>query len=87
MSWLAPPALSTLLGVLNGLAAAAALCTVYRAAPTELGWFAYAPLSDNENVVYDYYGSPWEYVVLPAVLLAVNVMLLPLVVRRGWLHR
>lgn len=76
-----------LFGLLNGLIAAAALYAVSSAAPTPFGWFAYAPLNENENVVYDYYGFPWEYVVLPAVLLALNVLLLPLAVRRGWLHR
>lgn len=36
--------------------------------------------------MYDPYGFPWEYVVAPRVLLALNALLLPLVVRRGWLH-
>lgn len=74
-----------LFGLVNGAAAAAALYAVRSAAPNEFGWFAYAPLT--ENVVYDYYGFPWEYVVVPVVLLALNALLLPLVVRHGWLHR
>ena len=53
--------------------------------PSEFGWFAYAPL--NETVVYDSFGVPWEYVVVPAVLLILNALLLPLAVRHGWLHR
>ena len=73
-----------LFGLLNGVAAAAALYAVHGAAPDEFGWFAYAPL--NENAVYDHYGFPWEYVVVPAVLLALNALLLPLAVRRGWLR-
>ena len=74
-----------LFGLLNGAAAAAALFLVRRAVPDEFGWFAYAPL--NESVVYDAYGFPWEYVVIPGVLLAVNALLLPLADRRGWLNR
>lgn len=74
-----------LLGVINGLAAALSLYFVYRAAPdAAFGWFAYAPL--NENVVLDYYGFPWQYVVVPAVLVVLNGLLLPLAVRRAWLH-
>lgn len=68
-----------LFGLVDGAAAAAALYAVRGAAPNEFGWFAYAPL--KENVVYDYYGFSWEYVVVPAVLLAVNALLLPLVER------
>ena len=74
-----------LLGLVNGLAAAGALYAVYSSAPDEFGWFAYAPL--NENVVFDRYGFPWEYVVPPAVLVVLDALLLPLVVRRGWLQR
>ena len=77
-------AVGLLLGFVNGLAAAGALYAVYKSAPKDFGWFAYAPL--NENVEYDYYGFPWEYVVMPAVLLVLNALLLPLVVRRGWLR-
>lgn len=73
-----------LLGLVNGMAAAAALYTIYKSAPKDFGWFAYAPL--NENAEYDYSGFPWEYVVVPAVLLVLNALLLPLVVRRGWLR-
>ena len=73
-----------LFGVLNGLAAAVSLHVVYRTAPDQFGWFAYAPL--QENVVYDSYGFPWEYVVVPAVLVALNALLLPLAARRGWLQ-
>lgn len=74
-----------LFGLLNGAAAAAALYGVDSAAPAGFGWFAYAPL--NETVVYDAYGFPWAYVVIPTVLLALNALLLPLAVRHGWLHR
>ena len=73
-----------LLGLVNGVAAAGVLYGVYKSAPKDFGWFAYAPL--NENVEYDYYGFPWEYVIVPAVLVALNALLLPLVVRRGWLR-
>lgn len=71
-----------LFGLVNGLAAAAALCAVDAAVPDELSWFAYAPV--NENVVQDRYGFPWEYVVVPAVLLALNALLLPPAIRRAW---
>ena len=74
-----------LFGLLNAAAAVAALYGVGGAVPSEFGWFAYAPL--NETVVYVSYGFPWEYVVVPAVLLILNALLLPLAVRRGWLHR
>jgi heme/copper-type cytochrome/quinol oxidase subunit 1 len=74
-----------LLGMVNGLVAALALYLVHRASPdAAYGWFAYAPL--NENVVYDYYGFPWQYVVVPAVLVVLNALLLPLAVRRAWLR-
>ena len=74
-----------LFGLLNAAAAVAALFGVGGAVASEFGWFAYAPL--NETVVYDSYGFPWEYVVVPTVLLILNALLLPLAVRRGWLHR
>lgn len=75
-----------LLGTVNGVAAALALYLVYRTAPdAAFGWFAYAPL--NENVVYDYYGFPWQYVVVPTVLVVLNGLLLPPAVRRGRLCR
>lgn len=74
-----------LLGMVNGLAAALSLYLVSRTAPdAAYGWFAYAPL--NENVVYDYYGFRWQYVVVPAVLIVLNALLLPLAVRRAWLR-
>ena len=53
--------------------------------PSEFGCFAYASL--DETVVHDSYGFPWEYVVVPAVLLILNALLLLLATRRGWLHR
>ena len=74
-----------LFGLLNAAAAVSVLHGIGGAVPSEFGWFAYAPL--NETVVYDFYGFPWEYVVVPAVLLILNALLLPLAVRRGWLHR
>ena len=77
-------AVGLLVGLVNALAAAGALYGVHKSVPKDFGWFAYAPL--NENVAYDYYGFPWEYVVVPAVLLALNALLLPLVVRRGLLR-
>jgi heme/copper-type cytochrome/quinol oxidase subunit 1 len=77
--------LGLLLGALNAVAAVAVLYAVELAAPDEFGWFAYSPL--NENVVYDSYGFAWEYLALPAVLVALNAVLLPLAVRLGWLRR
>ena len=74
-----------LFGLLNGAAAAAALFVVSRTAPDQFGWFAYAPL--DESVVDDSYGFPWEYVVIPVVLVLLNALLVPLAVRRGWLTR
>jgi hypothetical protein len=78
-------AVGLLLGLVNGAAAALALLVVSRTAPGPAhGWFAYAPLT--ENVVYDHDGFPWEYVVVPAVLVVLDALLLPLAVRRGWLR-
>lgn len=77
--------LGLLLGLANGLAATAVVFVVSTSVPKNVGWFAYAPL--NETVAYDAYGFPWEYVVLPVVLVALNALLLPLAVRRGWLQR
>lgn len=72
--------LGLLLGALNGLVAIAALYLTHRAAPpAAYGWFSYAPL--DENVVRDYYGFPWEYVAVPAVLVVLNAICLPLAVR------
>lgn len=73
--------LGALLGLLNGLAAVAALHAVERAAPDELGWFAYAPL--QEELVHSSYGFPWEYAVVPAVLVALNALLVPWWLRRS----
>ena len=74
--------LGLLFGLVNALAAAAALYAV--GSPVDGAWFAYAPL--NEDGAYDYYYFPWEYVVVPAVLVALNALLLPLAARRGWLN-
>lgn len=75
-----------LLGLLNGVTAAAALYAVWRSAgPQDFGWFAYAPLNEGATIDY-YYGFPWEYVVVPAVLVALNAVLLPVAVRRDWLR-
>lgn len=73
-----------LLGLLNGMTAAVALYAVYKTAPKDFGWFAYAPV--GENVAYDYYGFPWEYVVVPAVLVVLNAVLVPLAARKRWFN-
>ncbi|TAL23524.1 MAG: hypothetical protein EPN99_04125 [Frankiales bacterium] len=72
-----------LLGLLNGLVAATALYAVHESGSTNVGWFAYAPV--GENVVYDHYWFPWEYVVVPVVLVVLNAVLLPVASSRGWL--
>ena len=77
--------LALLLGVLNGVAAVGAFYAVYGARPDDVGWFAYAPL--NETAALDWYGFPWEYVAVPAVLVVLNAAFLPLAVRRGWLQQ
>lgn len=74
-----------LLGLVNGLAAVAALYVVFETAPKSFGWFAYAPV--GEAVEYDWYGFPWEFVVVPTVLLVLNALLVPLAVTRGWIER
>jgi hypothetical protein len=74
--------LGSVVGLLNGSVAAATLFAVDRAEAEDLTWFAYAPASSN--VVYDTYGFPWAYVALPAVLLVLNALLVPLAVRRSW---
>jgi hypothetical protein len=71
-------------GALNGLAAALTLYTVYRLAPGET--FAYFDYAPPENVTFDRYGFPWEYVVVPVVLLVLNAFLLPLALRRRLVH-
>ena len=79
--------LGLLLGLANAVAAFATLYAVYQVSgPDEVfGYFGDVPV----NVVYDsYYDDfPWEYVAIPAVLIVLNVALLPLAVRRGWTGR
>jgi heme/copper-type cytochrome/quinol oxidase subunit 1 len=77
--------LGLLLGALNAVAAVAVLYAVELARPDEFGWFAYSPL--NDNVVYDSYGVPWEYLAVPAVLVTLSAVLLPLAVRLGCLRQ
>ncbi len=68
-----------LLGVLNAVVAVVALSLVDLATPDTFGWFAYAPLND---VVVEDPRFPWEYVVLPLVLVVTNALAVPLLLRR-----
>ena len=78
--------LGLLLGLVNAIAAVATLYAIYRVSgPDEVfGYFGSVP----SGVIYDnYYDFPWEYVAIPAVLIVLNMVFLPLAVRRGWLRR
>jgi hypothetical protein len=78
-----PLLLGLLLGLANGLVAMATLYAIYRLSePVVFGYFGSVP----EAAVYDSY-FPWEYVALPAVLVVLNMILLALTFRRGWLRR
>ncbi len=85
--------LGLLLGVANALAATATLYGLYKFAPevATFGYFGSAPF--GADVAYDssfeiaYDRFPWEYVAVPAVLVALNMGFLPLAFRRGWLRR
>ena len=68
-----------LLGLLNAVVAVAALSLVEVLTPDEFGWFAYAPL--DEVVVRDP-RFPWQYVAVPLALIAMNLVALPVCLRR-----
>lgn len=68
------------LGALNAMVALATLALVDVLTPDSFGWFAYAPL--NEGVVEDP-RFPWRNIVVPLALVVVNVLALPLAVRRA----
>ncbi len=70
---------AVLLGILNALVAVVALALVEVATPDEFGWFAYAPL--GQVVVRDP-RFPWRYVAVPAALLALNAVAVPICLRR-----
>lgn len=86
--------LGVLLGAANALAAVATLYGLYDFTPDVEGirYFGSAPsgtaggaYGSTLDIYYD--GFPWEYVAVPAVLIVLNALLLPLAVWRGWLHR
>ena len=74
-----PVTAALLLGVLNALVAVVAMALVELATPDEFGWFAYAPL--DEVVVRDP-RFPWHYVAVPAALLALNAIAVPVCLRK-----
>lgn len=83
--------LGLLLGVVNGAAAVAALYGLYVFTPEveTIGYFSRAPFGDapyesSLDIYYD--GFPWEYAAVPGVLVLLNLLLLPLAARRGWLR-
>ncbi len=83
--------LGLLFGVSNGVAAAATLYGLYVLTPEveTFGYFGSAPFGDvayesSLDIYYD--GIPWEYAAVPGVLILLNLILLPLAVRRGWLR-
>ena len=68
-----------LLGVVNAVAAVVALALVELATPDDFGWYAYAPRS--EVVVQDP-RFPWHYVAVPVVLVVLNALAVPVLLRR-----
>ena len=82
--------LGLMLGVVNGAAAALTLYGLHVFTPEveTFSYFGRAPFGDvaYESTLDIYYdGFPWEYVALPGVLVLLNLLLLPLAVRRGLL--
>lgn len=76
---------------MNGVSAAATLYGLYVFTPEveTLGYFGRAPFGDEAyesslDIYYD--GFPWGYATVPGVLILLNVILLPLAVRRRWLR-
>lgn len=53
------------------------------------GYFDQAPFGSAYESKLDIYydGFPWEFVVVPAVLIVLNMVLLPLAVRSRWAQR
>ena len=72
------------LGLLNALTAGVTV-GVARSWRDDVGWFAYAPL--NPGAAPPTSGFPWEYVLLPIMLVALNAGLAAVALRRGWLTR
>lgn len=74
-----PVVAALLIGALNAVVAVVALAVVELATPDEFGWFAYAPL---DEVVVEDPRFPWQYVVVPLALVALNAVTVPVVVTR-----
>jgi 4-amino-4-deoxy-L-arabinose transferase-like glycosyltransferase len=82
--------LGLVVGVANAVAAAATLALIHALAPEveTFGYFGRAPFStdgayqSDVQFAFDSYGFPWEYVAVPAVLIVLNVVVLPLALRR-----
>lgn len=68
-----------LLGSLNGAVAVAVLGLVDWLTPGQVGWFAYAPLTD---IVVQERPFPWSYVVVPVALVALNIATAMIYARR-----
>jgi len=68
-----------LLGCLNAGVAVLTLILVELFTPDEFAWFSYAPV--NEVVVQDP-RFPWQYVAVPAALLATNLVAVTACCRR-----
>lgn len=74
------------LGAVNALAAALTLLAVFVYGPeVTFTYFGYGPPGELP-VTVDRYGFPSEQLAVPAVLLVLNAVLLPLVVRTGLLR-
>lgn len=82
--------LGVLIGLANAVAAVATLAVVYALAPevVTFGYFGRAPFGtdavyeSDAEFIFDSYGFPWEYVAVPAVLIVLNAVLLPLALWR-----
>jgi hypothetical protein len=74
---------AALVGVVNGLIAALSVYLLRQARGDDFGWFAYAPL--NDSLVPPSSPTPWELLLVPVILVALDVALVLVAARRRWL--
>ncbi|MGI8536640.1 MAG: hypothetical protein ACR2K2_09100 [Mycobacteriales bacterium] len=72
------------LGLVDALVAVLVVVLVSKVNADQVGWFAYAPLNDTAVPARPF---PWEFVLLPVSLVAVNVGLAVVAVRQRWFAR